>query len=142
MKVAEAKRKETEISLRQTVAPAFPTTYFFRARDRVGWKGRSVAGRVEMPSYELRFLGPDNQVITTKLIESTDDASAFTTAQQQVNGQAIEVWQGSHFIATIEAASAAPPEDDALAVRAEASFGSQDAVEEPASRAISTAPHS
>ena len=95
-----------------------------------------------MPSYELRFLGPDNQVITTTLIESTDDAAAFTTAQQQVNGQAIEVWHGSLFIATIEAASAAPPEDDALAVRAEASFGSQDAVEEPASRAISTAPHS
>ena len=70
-----------------------------------------------MQSYELRFLGSDNQVITTKLLESTDDASAFA-AQQQVNGQAIELWRGSRFIATIEAAQpAALPTDDAHPLR-------------------------
>ena len=67
--------------------------------------------------YELCFLGLDNKVMTTKLIESTDDASAFTTAQLQVNGQAIEVWRGSHFVATIGAASAALTMDDAHRMR-------------------------
>jgi hypothetical protein len=69
-----------------------------------------------MQSYELRFLGPDNHVVTAKLIESADDASAFMAAQQQVNGQAIEVWQGTRFIATIEPISAAPTADDAYPV--------------------------
>jgi hypothetical protein len=64
-----------------------------------------------MQGYELHVLGSDNQVITTKLIESTDDASALTAARQQVNGQAVEVWRGSQFIATIESSPAALPTD-------------------------------
>ena len=75
-------------------------------------KGRWM---VEMQSYELRFLGSDNQVVTTKLLESSDDASAFAAVRQQVNGQAIELWQGSRFVATIEAAPA--PTDDAHLLR-------------------------
>jgi hypothetical protein len=65
----------------------------------------------EMQSYELRFLASDNHVTGTEFIESTDDASAYTAVRQQVNGQAIEVWRGSQFIATIESGTAKLPAD-------------------------------
>jgi hypothetical protein len=64
-----------------------------------------------MQRYELRFLGSDNTVTSAEIIESTDDASAFSTVRQRVNGQAIEVWRGSEFIATIESSTAALPAD-------------------------------
>ena len=61
-----------------------------------------------MPSYELRFLGADNRPVTIKSIECECDAEAFETARKHVEGQAVELWQGDRFIATLEITQGGP----------------------------------
>ena len=61
-----------------------------------------------MPSYELRFLGPDNRPLTTSTIECGSDSEAFETARKHVEGQAVELWEGDRFIATLEITRSGP----------------------------------
>ena len=55
-----------------------------------------------MPAYQLRFLAPDNTPLGSEFIDCDDDGVAFQHAQQLVNGNAVELWEGARFLATIE----------------------------------------
>jgi hypothetical protein len=63
-----------------------------------------------MPSYQLRFLGADNKIAGSQIVECDSDPAAFEKAQRFVDGHAVEVWEGTRFIATLERQTEPPKE--------------------------------
>ena len=61
-----------------------------------------------MCEYRIYYVGRDGRFSSAENVECADDREAIHKARQSVNGQGVELWEHSRFIARIQEPQTAP----------------------------------